>query len=897
MSLFILPMLSRAIVGLQQPPEEHSHDDGILHEADRPQVTLPAADTALYQITEPVSIDSLAEYQPDSLAGDTTRRRKKQFLDDILSGKNKDSLYFDVRNNIAYVYNEGDVTYQNINLKADFMRVNMDQKVVLAYGKNDTLEGVPTVTHPIFTEAAGTPKMMDTITYNLETAKAKIKGVSTQEGDGWLIGGEVKMVNRNTMYVRDGMYTTCEHTDHPHFYLKMNRSKIIPGKKAISGTAFMVLEDVPIYILPLPEGFFPLGAEARSGLLMPTFGEETRRGFFLRDLGYYFILGQHMDLALYGTIYTLGSWEARATSSYTKRYKYNGNLFMGYSSTRAGEKGLPDFIEQTDFRVDWTHTQDPKANPGSTFSASVNFRTGGTNNYDYTSFQDALQAETGSTIAYQRRWAGTPFSFATNLAISQNLTTKDLDVTFPKMSFNVSNFYPLKRKEATGKQRWYEKISMSYAAQLESRAKAKQNKFFSRETFDAMQMFGVSHTIPVKATYNVLNYINLTPAFNYSENWYFRRTDQVWNPETTQIEKLKPEYGFYRQYKYDTQVSASTTIYGMYENTKPDAKLQAFRHMLTPTVSLSYSPNFADLKYGFMKTVQTDPQGTMGTYSPYDGNSFAARPSGERFQINFGLRQNLEMKVLSKRDTSGVKKVVLIQDFSINGNYNFVQDSMKLSNITLNLSTGPIVKNMGLTISAELDPYRVTPEGKRYDKLFFPGRLQRASTSLGYTFSPRENVYIPPVNDFADDPLYANPFHDPYGRMDVAQRRMLMAQAYYNFNVPWSLNVDYSINYSIETGPYGKKGYRPKITQNLGLNGNITILPKLVINIISGYDFEAKKISMTSISIMRDMHCWHMAFSWIPFGRIQSWQFNIGVNAQSLQDLKYDKSQSIFDSF
>ena len=401
--------------------------------------------------------DSLEGRGADTIARDTVKEKKPQkpgaFLDDPITGKNKDSLVYDVRNKMVYIYNEGDITYQNSNLKADYMQINMDTKMVYAYGKPDSLEGKPIVTKPEFSEGDAS-YTMDTITYNLTSKKAKIKGVATQQGDGWLVGGSVKKMPDNTVNIQHGKYTTCDETDHPHFYLAMTKAKVIPGKKVVTGPAYLVMEDVPIYFLGIPEGFFPINMGPKSGLLMSTYGEEYSKGFFLRDIGYYFTLGDYADLAVRGGIYTLGSWEASAASRYIKRYKYSGSFNMQYSNIKTGEKGEPDYIKQSNFRIQWTHSQDPKANPGSTFSASVNFATSGYSKYSATNLNDILSTQTNSSIAYSKNWAGTPFSLSANMSISQNSQNKSLSVTLPTVVFNVSRFYPFKRKERMGKERW-----------------------------------------------------------------------------------------------------------------------------------------------------------------------------------------------------------------------------------------------------------------------------------------------------------------------------------------------------------------------------------------------------------------------------------------------------------
>ena len=671
--------------------------------------------------------DSPGAARPDSLAADTLRRDSVKtprpagaFLDDPITGKNTDSLVYDVRNKLVYIYNKGDVTYQNSNLKADYMRIDMDSKMVYAYGKPDTLDGKDIVTKPEFTEGSATYQM-DTITYNLDSKKAKIKGVATQQGDGWLVGGSVKKMPDNTINIEHGKYTTCDHTDHPHFYLAMTKAKVIPGKKVITGPAYLVMEDVPIYFLGIPEGFFPINMGPKSGLLMPTYGEEYSKGFFLRDLGYYFTLGEYADLAVRGGFYTLGSWEASAASRYIKRYKYSGSFNMQYSNVKTGEKGEDDYIKQSNFRIQWTHSQDPKANPGSTFSASVNFATSGYSRYSATNLNDILSTQTNSTVSYSKNWAGTPFSLSANMAISQNSQNKTISITLPTMVFNVSRFYPFKRKEKQGKDRWYEKISMQYTGKMTNSVTTTESEVFSKETLENMKN-GIEHSIPISASFNLFNYINLSPSVNYNEKWYFKKVEFEWNPVTNQTDTLPTNYGFYRLYNYNFSVSASTTVYGMYDFTKKsrDRKIQAIRHTLTPSIGFSYAPDFSDPKYGYYQTRQTDSTGRFTTYSPYAVNAYGVPSSGRSMSMNFSLSQNLEMKVLSKRDTSGVKKIKLIDELRISGSYNFLADSMGLSNIPVSFRT-TLFDNFGINLYADARPLPRLARGQALQQALLPG--------------------------------------------------------------------------------------------------------------------------------------------------------------------------------
>ena len=836
---------------------------------------------------------------------DTTAKRGGSMIDEIITGKNTDSLHYDVLNKKVFIYNKGEIKYENMGLQADFMQIDMNNKEIYAYGKPDSVDGKPSKTHPVFNEG-GSSYTMDTITYNFGSKKAFIQGVATQEGDGWLVGGQIKKMPDNSINIRHGKYTTCDHTENPHFYLAMTKAKVIPGKKIITGPAYLVMHDVPIYFACIPEGFFPVNMGPKSGLLMPSYGEDASRGFFIRGLGYYFIINKHIDLALTGGIYTLGSWEVNASSRYVKRYKYRGNLNFDFSSIKTGDKGEPDYIKQNNFRFTWTHSQDPKANPGSTFSASVNLSSSGYSKYSATTLNDILATQTNSSISYSKSWAGTPFSLSMNIGVSQNSQTRQLAITLPNVVFNVARVYPFKRKESMGKQRWYEKIGFTYSAKLTNSVSTPESEIFTMQTLKNMRN-GVEHTLPISTSINLFKYINISPSFNYSERWYFSRQNQQWNPETNQIETLDPEYGFYRIYNYNASISANTTIYGMWQMKKKTAKVQAVRHTITPQVGFSYAPDFSKQKYGYYQTVQTDSLGNHKVYSPYSNQPYGVPGAGQQANLNFSLSQSLEMKVLSKRDTTGVKKIKLIDELRISGSYNFLADSLGLSNLPISFRT-TIYKNFGLNLSFTLDPYYVAPNGVRTNTFWVNARKAGAKRnrlglitstgwSFGYTFQSRKDKSTPAANDINTiPPEYFNPFSDPYGLMNPALRRHYMASSYYDFSIPWNIGFNYVISYGISYVDNGTTGFKKNVSQTIGFNGSVNLTPKTGITFTSGFDIQNRKLTTTSVSITRDLHCWQMSFVWIPFGTHKSWSFNIGVKAASLADLKYDKSQSMYDN-
>lgn len=838
----------------------------------------------------------------DSIAKDTTHRdstkKKASFLDDMITGKNKDSLVYNIKEKTVYIYDEGDVTYQKMNLKGDFMRVKLDEKIILAHGKADSL-GKPT--RPEFKEGEAT-YTMDTIRYNLKTEKALIKGVATQEGEGYLIGKNVKKMADNSINIASGKYTTCDNVDHPHFYLAMSKAKMTSGengqaKKVVVGPSYLVMEDVPIYFLGLPFGFFPMMGSKNSGFIVPEYGEENVKGFFIRNGGYYFAFNDYLDATVTGGFYTLGSWEAAVASRYMKKYKYSGNLNLRYSKDIIGEKGADDYVNMGNFSATWSHSQDPKFRPNSTFSASVNFSTSGYAKYGSTNMNDYLNTQTNSSISYSKTWAGTPFSFSTNLQHSQNSQDTTISLSFPNIVFNMSRVFPFRRRgeNAVGKQRWYEKISLSYTGNLANNVLTKEKDLFTDKMFKEMKN-GVNHVIPISTSMNIFKYINISPSANYNERWYFKKIDKEWDPTQNQVIDSDTTYGFYRLYNYSVSVSASTKVYGTFQFGKK-SPVQAIRHVLTPNISFSYTPDFSSQKYGFYKPIQTDSTGRLGYYSPFEGGMYGVPGKGQSASVSFGIQNTLEAKILSKKDTSGVRKIKIIDNLSATSSYNFLADSLNLAPFQLNLRT-TIYGNFGLNISATLDPYEVDEKGRRINQFMIKrgkiGRITNTGWSFGYTFNSKKSDK-PAMNDInsgvnSTPPEYTDFFANQQGQdLDPNTRRMMMTSQYYDFDIPWNLGFNYSMGYT-------NNGIRKDITQTLGFNGSVNLTPKWGINFNGGYDFEARKITPGVVTITRDLHCWQMNLSWVPVGFRKSWSFSISVKSAMLKDLKLDKNSSYYDN-
>ncbi len=841
-----------------------------------------------------ISIDSLLIDTLDTLPKKQKPllRDVKNFLDKPISGTNKDSLVYDLRENMVYIYEQGDISYDDMNMQADFMRVNMETKDIHAYGKEiaDTA-GTKSITRPKFIQAESEYDM-DTVTYNIGSGKAKVKGVTTQNGEGFIIGKNVKLMPDKSINIKNGIYTTCD-AEEPHFGIRLTQGKMIPGKKIITGPAYLEFEGVPFYFLAIPEGFFPINSTKQSGFIVPSYGEESAKGFYLRDAGYYFILNDYMDLTLLGGIYSLGSWEASAATRYTKRYKYNGNFSLRFSNDKLGEKGSPGYVNQRNFRVTWSHVQDPKFKPSSTFSASVNFSTSGYNKNASTTLSDYLSTQTNSSIAYSKTWPGTPFSLSMNLQHSQNSADSTISLSLPNVVFNASRFYPFKRKNAVGTARWYEKISASYSMNMQNSVSTKESLLFRRETLKEFRN-GIRHSLPVSASFNILNNIQFTASANYNERWYFKRVDREWD-DTLQQAVADTTFGFYRVYNYSTSASLSTTLYGLYQFKSKNSKVQAIRHTMTPSVSMSWAPDFSTNRYGFYKTFVNPETGQETRYSPYAGEIYGVPGSGRTAAMSFSLAQTLEMKVKSENDTTGTKKISVIDNLQLSGSYNFLADSMKMSMISVSLRSSVFGKNFGINISTTLDPYEVDPKtGVRYDKLTWErgnlGRITHLGWSTGYTWRSTSSNQAT-INDINSQyPEYSNPYYfDPDNPIPPDVRRQMMTAKYYDFSIPWNFGFNYSVNYS-------NNGLKKTITNSLGFNGSITLTQKMGVTFTGGYDFDDSKLTPGTVSLSRDLHCWQMSFTCVPFGYRKSWSFNISALSTMLQDLKYEKNSSFYDN-
>ena len=873
--------------------------------------TLPQAKDSL-----PPAEDSIARRRDSLRVADSTSRADSLFLLDkssltrpAFSGA-KDSIRQDFSNGQRKMYYWGDVevSYENIKLKADYMEYDMSTGTVYARGTYDSLaqewKGQPEMTQGSQTFN------MEEVRYNFNTRKARITNMITKEDDGILHGKNIKMMPDKSINITKGKYTVCD-LEHPHYYLKLSSAKVVtkPSQKTVFGPAHLVVEDVDLPI-GIPFGFIPKRPDRATGLLMPSFGEENARGFYLRDAGMYFVLGDYFDMSLTGDYYTLGSWAANLNSRYMVKYKFTGNLAVNYSVDQTGEKGSTDFFQSKNFGVRWSHSQDSKAHPGTSFSASVNFSSPSNSRYNSHSVSEALQNQISSSISYSKNWNG-KFNLSVNALHSQNSRDSSYTFTLPNITFSVSTFYPFKIKNRVGKERFYEKFALGYNTSIQNKINFKASEFGEPGFIDKFQN-GVAHNFSIKLPdFTLFKYLNVAPNVSYGMNWFFRKSEAYFDPETNSVKtEMGKQFGtFGATHNYSGSLSMSTRIYGMYNFGKYH-KIQALRHVVSPSVSMSFSPEKGKAFNGWRTFNYVDTLGVQKSYdyNIYQGQINSAPGKGKSATMSISLGNNLEAKVRDMKDTTGTgsKKVKILDQFNFSTGYNFLADSLKMNNVGLSMSTS-IFGKLGINGNMNFDPYAINERGQRVNKYNLletgvPLRLTNVSTSVSYSLSGKGTVK---GNDGSkssggDDGGSGNPA-DYYRRIyyhPLTGEYIPGGWLYYtNPNVPWSLNFNYSFSmsrsYSYANNQLSKKD---NYTQTLGVQGNIQLTPKMSVQAQSGWDFTAMKMTTTQFSFRYDLHCFNISVSWVPSGMYQSYSFLISANAAALADLlRFKKSTSYWD--
>ena len=840
------------------------------------------------------SADSLQMLHKSSLEAPAFTVAKDSIIEDFSDGKK-----------MIYYYGDVSVTYGNMKLTADYMEYDLGTSTLYARGTKDATGNI--IGMPVMEQGQKT-YTMEEVRYNFETQKARITNMVTQEQDGILHGKNIKMMPDRSINMTHGKYTVCD-CDEPHYYLHLTAAKVMttPSQKTVFGPAYPVIADVPLPI-GLPFGFIPKRPDRATGILFPTFGEETKRGFYMRDAGLYFVIGDYFDIALTGDIYTLGSWAVDLNSRYKVNYKCNGSFSLTYSNDQIGEKGSSDFQQLRNFGVKWSHSQDPKARPGTSFTASVNFSSPSNNRYNSTSVTEALQNQISSSISYSRNWNG-KINLSINALHSQNSRDSSYSFTLPNLTLSVSRFYPFKQKNRVGKEKFYEKFSLGYNTSFQNKIGFKASEFNKPGFWDKFQN-GMTHNFQIGLpNFTAFKYINVTPSVSYGMNWFFRKTEKEYNPDAGKVEDIKGKaFGtFGATHNYSGSISMSTRLYGMF-NFGKHRKVQAIRHVVTPSVSASFSPEKGTYFNGWRTLTYIDKNGKAQTqdYNIYAGNVGSYPSKGKTASLNLSLGNNFEAKVRDLKDTTGrgTKKIKLIDNLNFTTGYNFLAEQFKMSNVGMTMNTS-IFGKLGINGNMNFDPYAMEVQDKkvvRVNKFAITQgqgllRLNSATVSLSYSLSGEGKIN---GNDGTKQ-AGGNPA-DHYTRIyyhPVTGEYIPGGYLYYmNPNVPWSVNFNYSFNYR-PTFQYANEQMTKvkNFTQTLGMSGNVRLTPRLSMQMSTNFDLMALQMGATQLSATYDLHCFKINVSWVPTGKWQSWSFRIQANAAALADLlKFKKSSSYYDN-
>ncbi|HWR99579.1 MAG TPA: putative LPS assembly protein LptD [Prolixibacteraceae bacterium] len=795
--------------------------------------------------------------------------------------------------NKIYMYKNAQVKYKDIELKADYIELNRDSNLVHATGRADSTGTI--VGKPVFKQGEQEFEA-DEIRYNFLTKKGIVYGVVTEQEGGYIHSGKTKLMNDSTYNLKDGKYTTCD-AEHPHFYLQMTKAKVLSNKKIVTGPAYLVVEDLPIYFIFLPFGFFPNSPTYSSGFLMPTYGEEVNRGFYLRDLGYYWAANDYFDLALRADIFSKGSRGLKMHSNYRLRYKFSGGFDMNFYKNVFGEKGLPDYKVQNDFAITWNHSMDSKASPNQTFSASVNFSSSQYDQNNAYTTQNYLTNTKQSSVSYTKRWENSPFTMSGNLRHSQNSLDTTINLTMPQMTFNVNRLYPFKTKNSVGKEKWFHKIGMSYSFDMQNTINAKEYDLFNSSLVKDWQN-GIKHSIPVSTSFKALKFITVSPSFNYNERWYTTQIRKDYNPESKMVEVTDTIYGFTRDFDYSVSVGTSTKIYGDFLPLNPKSNVKGIRHVMTPSLSFSMQPDFSNSGYGMYGDIEyydDNGQPVSLRYPYHEGGIYGTAGSGRSGSIGFNLGNTLEMKMLNTKDTVSkekYRKVKLIDQLSLATSYNLAADSLNLSNI--NISARTKVKDIDVNMGAIMDPYAFE-NGHLINEFEFSkskklARLTSANLSFGYGFKSKSKEDEKQQAGLDAD---GKPLEKPEDQkvIDAARKNYPEIPEYADFDIPWDFRFDYSLRYS-RPNPEQEA----TINQTVEFNGNISLTKNWQVGFSSGLDIQKMEVSFTQFNIFRDLHCFQMSLNVVPFGYRQSYSFTIRATAAMLQDLKLSKKDSFYDN-
>ena len=780
-------------------------------------------------------------------------KNENNFLDSEIEKFAEDSIYIDIGGKQVHLYGNAKITYKNTTITAAYILIDWIENTIFATSMKDSSN--KDIGFPILTENKSSFKAKE-ITYNFKSKKSYVKQISTKEGDGYILGKIVKKMEDDVLYFKKGDYTTCD-AEKPHYSIRSNKIKVIPGEKIITGPAYLTFFNIPTPLI-FPFGYFPNNTKQSSGLIIPSYGESQELGFFLKNGGYYLPINEKADLTLKGDVYSKGTWNIKSNLNYKKRYKYNGSLNLSFANMMNSEKGFPDYNLKRDFFIRWKHSQDAKTNPNLQVSANVNAGTSTYHRNNLSNTNDYLSNTFQSNISLRKNWANTPFNLSSNLRHSQNTQSKMINLALPELSLNMNRIFPFKRD--ISKDRWYEKIGIRYSMNAKNNISIADSLLFTNESLSKFRN-GIKHTIPINTSLKLFNYLTLSPSINFTERWYFSQIDKNWDGNSVIIDTIR---NFTRAHEYNISSSLNTKIYGLVQFKK--GKVKAIRHVLTPNLSFSYKPDFSKEKYNYYKEVQINNDGDKVLYSIMENGIYGSPSKGESGNINLNINNVFEMKVKSKKDSSqSEKKIKLLESLNISTSYNLLKDSLNLSNINVNARTR-ILKVLDINFSSTYDPYISNREKNNninileVNKNNRIARLKNLNTSLGLN-----------IND------------NSFNKKNSDDNRSFM-------EIPWDLRLNYNLTYN--------KGYNSAefadTIQSLNFSGNIKISNKWKLGFRSGYDFDSKDLTYTSIDIYRDLHCWELMFNYIPFGFQRSYTLTIQVKAPSLRDLKYERKRDWF---
>lgn len=858
----------------------------------------------------------------DSIRLDSLNKNKSKGINAPINYTAEDSLIYNAQDKTAHLFGSSTVKYEAMDLKSEKIFLNMDSSVVHATGAIKDTVSKKLVGTPEFNMGKDAYKS-DTMAYNFKTKKGLINQVFTKQQEGFLRSELSKRDSSGVIYLQHGRYTTCD-KDCPDFYISLSRAKVRPGKDVVFGPAYLVVADVPLP-LAIPYGFFPFTKSYSSGFIMPSYGDEMSRGFYLRDGGYYFAIDDKVDLKLVGEIYTKGSWGISAASNYNKRYRYSGSFLFSYQDTKNGDKGLPNYAEQKSFKVQWSHRQDPKANPFSSLSASVNFVSSSFERNNLTSMynpQAMTQSTRTSSVSWSTTFSSIGMSLSSSANLSQNMRDSSIAMTLPDLNINISRFYPFKRKKLAGDERWYEKISMSYTGRFSNSITTKESKLLQSNLIKDWKN-GFEHNIPINANFTLFDYLNVNPSFNFTDRMYSSKVAKSWD-DARQIVKTDTTYGFHNVYNWSLSLGMSTKLYGFWTPSKKifGDKIQTIRHVLTPSVSFSYAPDFGAQRYGYYDYYQkTDADGNVSLvgYSPYENGMFSVPGRGKSGNISFDLGNNLEMKIKSDKDSTGFRKLSLIDELGMQMSYNMAAKEKPLSDLNMRLRL-KWWKNYTFNLNAVFATYayELDSNGKPYVGNHTEwgygrfGRFQGMSQNISYTLTPEKITKFFSGSDNEDEKKKKNgddvegidtdiesnvddvmvQGQRGAGKSAEGGKAVTDADGYMKFSIPWSLTFGYGITMSENRqGKFNTNSmrYPYKFTQTLNVSGNVKISDGWNISFSSGYDFENHAMSMTTASLQRDLHCFNMSCS-VVLAPYTSYNFTFRANAATLTDvLKYDK--------